>query len=145
MRQDTWERLEEMFADAPMMKAEPVSYHEIDEAAQSEGFKLPEDYREFVHRYGGATVGPYSVVGLRAADTMGNDEASAFVMTQRFRSDGWQGTESWLVFSTDHAGNPVGMDVDGAVWISDHDNASIDKLADNFEGYLRKVCLGLNP
>ena len=126
-----------------MMKAESVSYEEIDETAQSEGFILPEDYREFIHRYGGATVGPYSIVGLRAADSMGNDEASVFEMTQRFRADGWQGTESWLIFSADHAGNPIGMDGEGAVWISDHDNGRVAKLAEHFDGYLRRVCLGL--
>ena len=143
MKQDTWEKLEKMFVDAPEMRAESVSYQEIDKVAQENGFKLPEDYREFIHRYGGATVGPYSILGLRAADTMGNDEESVFEATKRFRLACWQGAEDWLVVPGDHVGNPVGMDQNGAIWISDHDNGSIDKIADDFEEYLRTVCLGL--
>ena len=45
MKQDTWEKLEKMFVDAPEMRAESVSYQEIDKVARENGFKLPEDYR----------------------------------------------------------------------------------------------------
>ena len=74
---------------------------------------------------------------------MGNDEESVFEATKRFRLACWQGAEDWLVVPGDHVGNPVGMDQNGAIWISDHDNGSIDKIADDFEEYLRTVCLGL--
>ena len=144
MKQDTWNRLDQMFANAPMMKASGVSYEEIDETTSKEGFVLPESYREFIHRYGGATVGPYSVIGLRAADTMGGEEISVFDITRRFRTDGWSGTENWLIFSTDLAGNPIGFDQDGVVWISDHGNGSVDKIAKDFESYILEICLGVD-
>jgi hypothetical protein len=144
MKQDTWNRLEEMFGDAPILKAESVPYLEIDEAAKNERHYITPDYREFIHRYGGATVGPYSIVGLGASDTMSNEEVSAFELTKRFRSAGWAGTENWLIFSTDLSGNPVGIDASGEIWISDHENGSVEKLASNFEEYLRKFCLELD-
>ena len=50
MRNDTWEKLEQMFESAPMMKAEPVPYAEIDEAATEAGINFPEDYRELLER-----------------------------------------------------------------------------------------------
>jgi hypothetical protein len=43
----------------------------------------------------------------------------------------------------DHAGNPVGIDSEGRVWISDHDARAVQLLADTFEGYVRKWCLRL--
>src|SRR5690606_31193274 len=106
MNTETWKKLEEMFEDAPMMKAESVPESELEEAAKSLNFELPSDYKEFVCRFGGATVGAYSVYGLRASDTMGIDDASAFDVTERFKSGGWEGLNDTLVISSDHAGNP---------------------------------------
>lgn len=107
MNQTTWEILDDMFAEAPFMRAESVEESEVVEAARVFGFQLPEDYQQFVCRYGGATVGPFSIYGLRAADTMGRNEASAFEVTKRFRSEGWDGVADALVISADHSGNPV--------------------------------------
>jgi hypothetical protein len=141
MNQSTWEKLEEMFAEAPMMKATPVDEAELLQSAAAAGFVLPSDYVQFVCRYGGATVGPYSVYGLRASETMGRDEASAFDVTKRFRSQGWKGLDGALVISSDHSGNPVYLAPSGEVWITDHDFGGASKLANNFEDYLLSKCL----
>lgn len=141
MKQSTWNKLDEMFADAPMMKATPVDEAEVLNAMEALDFVLPSDYVKFVCRYGGATVGPYSVYGLKASETMGREDASAFDVTKRFRAQGWEGLGAALVISTDHSGNPIYLVPSGEVWISDHDFGGTAKLADSFEDYLLSKCL----
>ncbi|MBF0234383.1 MAG: SMI1/KNR4 family protein [Desulfamplus sp.] len=141
MEKDTWDKLEDMFNKSPLMKAEAVEADVVNKLSEYVGFTLSLDYVEFMNRYGGAIVGSYSIFGLGAADAMGDNEASAIDVTKRFRDDGWAGTENWLVISMDHSGNPVGLDLDGKVWLSDHDAGAVSQLADSFEEYLRKWCL----
>jgi SMI1 / KNR4 family (SUKH-1) len=141
MTQDTWQKIDGIFQEHPVLRADEVPYEEIDDAAVQAGFQLDADYREFVHRYGGAIVGPYPVYGLRKAHVMGRKEGSVFDLTRDFRGKRWPGVNEWLVFSMDHAGNPVGFDKDGKVWISDHDAGVVDVIAKSFEDYLRKRCL----
>jgi hypothetical protein len=141
MRADTLRRLDDDFQKHPVTVAGQVPLPEVVALEQQAGFSLPQDYKDFVARYGGSIVGPYSVYGLRAADAMGDDETSALEVTQRFRNQQWRGTEAWLVISTDHAGNPIGLDKSGKVWISDHDAGVVEVIANSFEEYLRKRCL----
>ncbi len=122
------------------MRAGEVPYEEIDKASQSYGVTLPDGYREFIHRHGGAIVGPYSVYGIGASKMMGNDSESVFVVTDHFRAQDWPGVSDWLIISMDHSGNPVGMDRDGKVWISDVVHGCIDPMAGDFEGYLVEWC-----
>src|SRR2546428_5537635 len=121
MREETWNAIEPMFARFLFMRADGVDISEIDAASQELGIPFAGDYREFVHRYGGAIVGPYPIFGLRRADPMAMNEGSVLEVTRRFQEKRWPGTESRVVFSIDHAGNPVGLDSDGKVWLSDHD------------------------
>jgi hypothetical protein len=97
----------------------------------------------FIHRYGGAIVGPYRVFGLRNSEPMGNGEDSFLKVTKAFRQKGWPGVEKWAVISMDRGGNPIGLDADGKVWISDHDFGGVQVIAKSFEEYLRKSCLKL--
>jgi len=141
MKKETWDAIETMFSRFPIMKAEGVEMIEIDAVCAQFGIPLPSDYREFIHRYGGAVVGPYPIFGLRRAEPMAINEGSVVDVTRRFRQKSWVGTEAWLVFSIDHAGNPVGLDRDGKVWISDHDARAVQLIANSFEDYLRQRCL----
>jgi sugar lactone lactonase YvrE len=72
---------------------------------------------------------------------MGRKEVSVFDLTREFRRQGGPGVNEWLVFSIDHAGNPIGLDKDGNVWICDHDAGVVQVIAKSFEEYLRKRCL----
>lgn len=125
------------------MVAGPVPRQEVDDLERATGFALSADYKTFVERFGGAIVGAFSVLGLRASQAMGKDEASALTATQRFRKQKWPGTQNWLVISSDHAGNPLGLDKQGRVFIYDHDVGAIEKIADTFEEFLRSWCLKL--
>ena len=144
MRPEVWTAIEEMFSKHPVMRAESVAYEEIDATAAAAEVELPKDYREFIHRYGGAIVGPLPIIGLRKAPAMAGTESTVFDVTKHFRRQGWRGVNDWLVISVDHAGNPIGLDKDGKVWIFDHDAGNLEVIADDFEDFLRKRCLKMN-
>ena len=144
MRPDTIDRLDAQFAEFPMMRANDApSKAEIAQAEQQTGVPFDEDYREFLLRYGGGIVGPYPIFGLRPVEVMGSNHWSVVDVTRHYRSCGVPGVERWVVISEDHAGNPVGMDAEGAIWIHDHDFGGISALAESFEEYLRGRCLKL--
>lgn len=140
MRSQTWKALDDFFSEAPILKAEGVSPAEVTGAEREVGVRLAEDYKEFIRRYGGAIVGAFPIYGLRSVEPMGNWDSFVKV-TKIFRQQHWPGVEKWAVISMDHAGNPVGLDAEGKVWISDHDVLAIQLLAPDFEAYLRKWCL----
>lgn len=70
MRPETWTLIEEKFKKHPVLKAEAVPYEESDAAATVAGITFPQDYREFIHRYGGAILGPLPIIGLRRSQAM---------------------------------------------------------------------------
>jgi len=143
MRDETWQVLDNIFSRTPILKSEKVEFNEIIAAERKVGIVLEDDYKEFVHRYGGAIVGPFRVFGLRKAIPMGQNEESFVEITNSFRRQHWPGVEKWAVISTDHAGNPVGLDDKGKIWISDHDTHAVQAIAATFEMFLRKQCLKL--
>lgn len=75
---------------------------------------------------------------------MANNENLFVEVTKRFRQKDWPDADKWAVISMDHAGNPIGLDQVGKVWISDHEEGAVQVLANDFETYLRKKCLNLN-
>ncbi len=142
MRNQTWQALDDLFSKSPRLRAEEVERAEVIDAEREVGVKLAEDYKEFIRRYGGAMVKARPIYGVRKSIMMGNTDTLEEV-TKEFRQQHWPGTEKWAVISTDFDGNPIGLDAEGKVWISDHDRHVIQLLAPNFERYLRKWCLEL--
>lgn len=142
MTPDTIDRLDNMFAESPVMRADEVpTSDEVDSASQQVGIPFSEDYRQFLLRYGGAIVGPYPVFGLRGSDVMEDDRWSVIDVTNEVRQSGIDGVSDWVIFSEDHSGNPIGMDAHGKVWIFDHDFGGVTELASDFEDYIRTQCL----
>lgn len=141
MKTETWKLIDDFFSESPRLKADPVSYEVIDEHFRDLSFSIPEDYREFVHRYGAGILGAYTVYGIGACKLMGNDSESAIKVTESFKSQGWPGIEKWLIFSDDPAGNPIGMDDSGKIWISDVVHGCIDELAGDFEEFICDWCM----
>lgn len=144
MKKDTLERLESKFAEFPIMRSEllPTS-DEIDKASIEVGVPFSSDYQAFLLRFGGAMVGAYPIFGLRPVSVMGDDRWSVVDVTRWYRKENVPGCNAWVIFSEDQAGNPVGMDRDGVIWIHDHDFGGITRLANDFEEYIRVRCLGL--
>jgi hypothetical protein len=142
MKPGTIALLEQDFNECPFLYGGEVPLEEIDQAAAALGMAFPQDYVEFVRRFGGGIVGPYPIFGLRKVSAMGR-AFSVVLVTTKFRRQQWPGTDKWIIISEDHAGNPIGFDADGKVWISDHDFGQIVQIAASFEDYLRKKCLKL--
>jgi hypothetical protein len=142
MRPDTIAALEREFREFPFLKGGEVPLEEITQAAAALDASLPQDHIEFVKRFGGGIVGPYPIFGLRKVAAMGR-RFSVVAMTTKTRQQHWPGIDGWVVVSEDHAGNPIGIAPDSKVWVSDHDFGQAVNIAENFEDYLRKRCLGL--
>jgi len=143
MKANTRQLLEELFPKTPILKAESVDAAEIAAAEAALGVSLSHDYKEFIARYGGGIVGPFPIFGLRKAAPMAKNEDSFVEVTKMFRRQGWPDVRKLAVISMDHAGNPIGIDGAGRVWISDHEARTVQVIADDFETYLRKSCLNL--
>jgi hypothetical protein len=141
MRLDTLKALDNMFLSAPMMRADGVPTDvEIEDASNRLGIAFPNDYVEFLRRFGGAMVGPYPVFGLRPVDVMEDERWSVVEITEATRAS-LNDARGWVVFSEDHGGNPIGFDSSGSVVVYDHDFGGISKVAEDFESYLRHQCL----
>jgi hypothetical protein len=140
MGEYTFQRLEELFDESPVMRATEASASEIENAARSLNCSFHEDYAEFLRHYGGGMVGSYPIFGIHKAHVMG-DFYSVVDVTRRFRSQGWPGTLNWYVISMDGGGNPIGVDSEGRVWISDHDAGAVNQIAEHFEEFLDRIAL----
>jgi cell wall assembly regulator SMI1 len=136
MKQVIVDRLDELFADEPFMKADGVDEFQVDAAQKTLGVIFSNDYRQFLTRYGGALVGSYPVYGLARAEPMDERLWSVVAVTQHFRKQSWPGVDRWYVISMDLAGNPIGIDESGKVVTYDHDSGELIEVAENFADYL---------
>jgi hypothetical protein len=144
MMKDTIDKLNSEFSEFPTMRADSLpSSKEIEEASKEVGVPFAPDYHEFLSHFGGAMVGAYPIYGLRSVPVMGSHRWSVVEVTRQFRDDKVPGCDSWVVISEDQAGNPIGMDSEGSIWIHDHDFGGISPLAKSFEEYIRTNCLNL--
>jgi len=132
----TIRRLEELFAEWPILVAGPVEASEVDSIASELGVPLPADYRWFVTRYGGAMVGSGPVFGRRCAEVMGVERFDVVAVTQHFRRDGWPTVDEAIVVSEDGFGNPVCMSSEGRLWVHDHDVGAVTSEWDSFETFV---------
>lgn len=140
MIDSTWKLLDEEFNRFPALKGGEVPFEEIDAASDAIGISFPQEYRDFIRRYGSAIVGSFPIFGLRPIDALGN-QWSVIDTNRYYRRQQWIGVESWLIVSADLSGNPIGIDTQGVVWLSDHDYGSIEELARTFEEFLLRHCV----
>ena len=135
------ELLDSEFAEFPVLVAGPATQQAVRQIEDFVGFPLSDSYRDFVARYGGAIVGPYSVFGSGASNAMAANESSVIEVTNRFRADNWPGSDNALVVSMDHAGNAIMLGEDGKIVCYDHDAGETDILAPTFERFIIDWCL----
>lgn len=146
MGPDTRRRLAELRERYPDAWAhEPVDGDEIAAAEARLGVPFSAGLREFIARFGGGVAGSLPVAGLRRWAWAGAGEWSVVELTECHRAEGWPGTEAWVVFSGDGFGNPVAVDADGRVWLSDHDGRECVCLEATFEDWLRRWALKAEP
>lgn len=137
MSDSVWRRLERHFSKHPILVAEPVDLTEITAAERRLRSRFDPDYVEFVRRFGGAMVGSLPILGLRCAEVMGTN--TVVDATEHFRTERWPGTDAWYVVSVDLAGNPIGIDGEGRVWLSDHDAGEIVERANSFADFVSSL------
>ncbi|MFY0022182.1 SMI1/KNR4 family protein, partial [Acinetobacter baumannii] len=79
-------------------------------------------YKKFLIKYGGGSVGFCNIYGLKRAPGM-DEKINTVITNTRFYKDSqkWPGIQNWYIVSSDLSGNPIGMDSEGKVWLSDHD------------------------
>ncbi|WP_010298750.1 SMI1/KNR4 family protein [Candidatus Odyssella thessalonicensis] len=119
----------------------PCSKQEITAAQEQLKLKFHKEFVDFLLKYGGGIVGSYYIYGLKRIPLMGNELWSVTQNTDFYKDkQQWPGIEEWYVISEDGLGNPIGIDPEGKVWVSDHDaDFEKTKLADNFEEFLDKI------
>jgi SMI1 / KNR4 family (SUKH-1) len=141
MKKSTWNLITEKYDQRPSYHSNGVAVEDFEKAFAN--FSVPDDYREFVVRFGGGFIGTYPIYGLQLADSMGTigRKCTAVEITAWFRERKWPGVEDWLIFSIDQSGNPVGFAADHSVWISDIAPLQVQKLGNDFEDFVLKWCL----
>ncbi|WP_010299837.1 SMI1/KNR4 family protein [Candidatus Odyssella thessalonicensis] len=141
MNIDLVKRLDESLNEIEGLQGGPCSRDEIMRAEAQLLCKFSKEYKDFLEKYGAAIMDGYIIHGLRKLLLMTDDCWSVIDRTKFYKEDRhWPGIESWYVISDDGAGNPIGIDPEGRVWVSDHDaDFEKTKLADNFEEFLDKI------
>lgn len=141
MKPETLRRLAASFEQFPCLVGTPATEDEVLDAERRLGCQFDPDYREFLLRFGGATVGSEHIHGLSPVESMDDEMWSVVALTEHFRGDGWRGIEGWYICSMDGRGNPIGLKPDGTVWCVDHDVGDCYLVSEMFEGFIEK-CLG---
>ena len=145
MQSTTLQKLKEAYDEFPEMRSEGVPQSEIDKVASQLGVPFPEDYQEFLRRYGGGHIGSKSVAGLRRWGFAANMEWSVKELTAHYRKQQYPGADRWVIFSDDGFGNPIGFDKLGCIWISDHDSYEFVCIEKSFEDWILRWALSEEP
>jgi cell wall assembly regulator SMI1 len=137
---EIWKMLEKHYDKYPQDFAGPVSIDKINEAETKLGHKFNPAYKQFLLKFGGATIGSKFIYGLSKQKDMDKEINDVIKTTEFYKNQAWPNIDGWYIVSDDFDGNPIGIDQEGKVWLSDHD-AGFEhiKLADSFEEFLYKL------
>ncbi len=140
MKKSLHDALSRRFAQWPESVGEPVPLSEVDAAADALNVELPDDFREFVHCYGGGCVGSHCILGLRDFPFESDDPPYFTEQSLRFRAQLPEGYEQMVVICVDSSGNPIGfIPPDSTVFVFDHDFGGRHDLAPTFEDFLEDI------
>jgi hypothetical protein len=137
---NVWKLLDEKRLQYPEDFGQPfLQEDEINRVQIVLGVYFSEQYLRFIRDYGNASLPGHTVYGMYPL----KDEWLKTVLdkTLFYRNhQKWPGIEDWYIVSDDGFGNPMGVDPEGKVWLSDHDSGFEKvKLADDFEEFLYRV------
>jgi hypothetical protein len=133
------EKLAEAFDALPSgCRYAPATLEQL-AAFEKEFQTIPNDYRWFLLRCGGGTVGPEWVDGIDDLfETHRKFNAEAGI------ENGWNRPEVFII-GWDGYGNPFGIErTTGRVLMQDHDFGGIHKMAPSLESFLERGLLGNN-
>lgn len=115
----------------------PLTIEEVNQAEDELKVKLPEDFQEFLLRYGSGAVGEAIILGLKEAEFVATP--SFVERSLYFRKVLPKGYEKFTAIGIDGAGNPVGFNYPNAAIITFELNFGGNKfIAESFEEYLEK-------
>ena len=116
----------------------PINIQEVNQAEDELKVKLPEDFKEFLLRYGSGAVGEAIILGLKEAEFVATP--SFVEKSLHFRKALPKGYENFIVIGIDGAGNPVGFNFPNTeIIIFDFNFGGKEIIAESFEGYLEKA------
>jgi len=113
----------------------------IQDAEKKLGVHFSESFIAFLKKFGGALLEGHVIYGLISSDQSSFLSETIIERTKFFKeTQKWPDIENWYIVSDDGSGNPIGVDPEGKVWLSDHDAGFEQiKLADSFEEFLYKL------
>jgi len=118
----------------------PSNEQDILNAENTLNLKFSPEYIAYLKKYGGGSLLDLNISGVTEIISMGSRIMPVFEKTNFYRSQGWPGIGDWYIVSDDGFGNPIGIDPEGKVWLSDHDSGFEKvKLSDSFDEFLYKV------
>lgn len=139
MDEEILEILEEAFEMVPEAFGGKVPLEEIEQSQKTLGVELPEEYKEFIARFGSGAIEGTVILGLREAEFV---PTPSFVkVSQQYRKELPEKFKNFVVIGVDGAGNPIGFNYpEEDIVMYDHNSCEIISLADDFAGYLEMAC-----
>ena len=139
---DIWNFLEDEYKKNPGWFGVPVENDKlIQEDQKILGLSFSKTYIMFLKKFGGYMGDGHVVYGLIPQSKGSCFDKSVIDRTDFFKkTQNWPDIKNWYIISDDGSGNPIGVDPEGKVWLSDH-GAGFEhiKLADSFEEFLYKL------
>ncbi|MGM0805579.1 MAG: SMI1/KNR4 family protein [Bacillota bacterium] len=130
--------IDEEFEMCPEAFGGPLNIEEVKQAEKDLEVKLPEDYKEFLLRYGSGAVGEAIILGLKEAEFVATP--SFVEKSLYFRKALPKGYENFTAIGIDGAGNPVGFNSPNTEIITfDFNFGGKETIAESFEEYLEKA------
>lgn len=140
MKNDIRLKLEKLFEKWNGSVAEPVSEQEIINKENLLEENLPNDYRDFIKKYGGAVINGNSIFGLRKPTLMFDEPSNFDEQSIIFRKELPKEYSKIVVISVDAFGNPTGfLPPSEKIFTYDFDFGGQYELAENFNEYLENL------
>ena len=130
--------MDEEFEMCPEAFGGPLNIEEVNQAEDELKVKLPEDFKEFLLRYGSGAVGEAIILGLKEAEFVATP--SFVEKSLHFRKVLPKEYENFIAIGIDGAGNPVGFNSPNTEIITfDFNFGGKEVIAESFEEYLEKA------
>ncbi|GKV56657.1 hypothetical protein NCCP2222_26040 [Sporosarcina sp. NCCP-2222] len=115
-----------------------LKIEEVTQAEDELNIKFPEDFIEFLLRYGSGAVGEAIILGLKEVEFVATP--SFIEKSKHFRGILPKGYENFITIGIDGAGNPIGFNFPNTEIITfDFNFGGKEVLAKTFEEYLEKA------
>lgn len=142
MRNSIHKALTKEFSNNPETVGKVVDLSKIKNSEKVLDVRLPDDYKEFIHKYGGAIINGHEIFGLSKAAWM-SENYNYMSQSKRFRNELPNKFSQMVVFSIDGAGNPVGfLPGKSSIFVFDHNFGGRYDMAKSFEEYIEKILEG---